>query len=75
MRTQTVTTQNGEGITQETVKTLTADSPNSVEVSRNAKGQFSFVVKVYHDDDEHADAVARVAETYTALLDTFKSEG
>ena len=32
--------------------TISSDQQNSIEISQNAKGDMSFKVKAYHDDNE-----------------------
>ena len=50
------------------------EKPDSVEVSQNAKGDNSYKVKIYFDDDEinGEDIVVRIGNIYTKLHEVFK---
>ena len=51
-------------------------SPDSVEVARNAKGEYAFKIKVYFDSEQgankaHDKAVKKIAEIDKQLVKTF----
>lgn len=50
------------------------EKPHSIEVSRNAKGEYSFCVKVYFADGEEIQAKRIIDRVYTDLLHTYKME-
>ena len=70
---KTETTEKKTAFGTETAKTVAVDNPNSIEVSQNAKGQYSFSVKMYFDNDEHGQAIGKIFEAYAALHDSFKN--
>jgi len=57
--------------------TATTDKRSSIEVNQNAKGEYSFSVKVYYDENEVKDGlevIKRVKEYYNMLESTFKGK-
>lgn len=51
------------------------EKPDSIKVSQNAKGQYSFEVKVYYDEESRSpQEIAGVIETiYNDLHERFKN--
>ncbi len=50
------------------------EKPHSIEVSRNAKGEYSFSVKMYFEDHRATDALDYLEKIYQQLLHTYKTE-
>ena len=48
------------------------DRPSSIEVSQNAKGDYSFKVKIYYDDETVDQPIERAKEIYNELHTLFK---
>jgi hypothetical protein len=46
--------------------------PHSIEVSQNAKGQFSFTIKMYFGDDGESDIVGRSKKVYDQYVEIYK---
>ena len=51
--------------------TETHDSPNSIEVDQNAKGQYTFHVKIYCDDLAEIKSIDRIKRIYAKLHKEF----
>jgi len=63
--------------TSETTTSTTThfeDAPHSVEVSQNAKGQYSFSVKLYFSEEDRDNVVGKVEEIFDRLHVTFPNE-
>ena len=48
------------------------DRPSSIEVSRNAKGDFSMKIKIYFDEENKDDVINRAEKIYKELKERFK---
>ena len=50
------------------------EKASSIEVSRNAKGEHSFKVKIYYDDEttKEADVINKIEKAYVVLHEKFK---
>ena len=59
-----VTTDAGGSV----VSTVTSsEHPNSIEISRNAKGQYSFVIKLYCDIGNETNAIDHARRLYAKI--------
>jgi hypothetical protein len=52
--------------------TFAETEPHSIEVSQNAKGQFSITIKMYFGDDGESDIVSRSKKIYDQYVETYK---
>ena len=67
MKTEVTTDAGGSVVSTIT----TSEHPNSVEVSRNAKGQYSFVIKLYCEIGTESFVIDHAKKLYAQLDESF----
>lgn len=53
---------------------ILTDKQSSIEVSRNAKGEYSWKIKVYYNDDKKSEiqVIDQIAQANEAMKNTFR---
>lgn len=55
--------------------TTTEQAQSSVELSRNAKGEYAFSIKLYFTDDQEPDVVRRISVLHDELTELYAPGG
>ena len=53
------------------IETIKRELPHSVEVTRNAKGEYGWTIKLYFEDTHGRDAAGRIADMDAHLRTLF----
>jgi hypothetical protein len=67
MQTKTKVSENGVPVQE----TLTETAPHSLELSCNAKGQYSWSIKIYFKDEDKENAIGIIAKLNDGMLQKF----